>query len=253
MLNSINSIEFMVYGDYALFAEPLTKIGGEKLTMQAPTYEALKGITESIYWKPSIIWIIDSVRIMNPIQTESKSILIPESKSKPYSKDLSIYTYLRKPKYHVRAHFEFNMHRPFLACDHDERKHIAIAKRMVDKGGRRDIFLGTRECQGYVEPCGFFDGEGFYDNYGQIDLGWQVHGFNYPGETSNNELSVRLWNVAINNGIINFPRPDVFSKESSSYPIRVLRNRVAARKFVPGINFANISDDAELSIIAKEG
>ena len=39
-----------------------------------PTYEALKGITESIYWKPTIIWIIDAVRVMNPIQTETKGI-----------------------------------------------------------------------------------------------------------------------------------------------------------------------------------
>ena len=49
-----NAIEYKVYGKYALFTDPLTKTGGEKLSYQVPTYQALKGITESIYWKPKI-------------------------------------------------------------------------------------------------------------------------------------------------------------------------------------------------------
>ncbi len=32
---------------------------------------------------------------------------------------------------------------------------------MIEKGGRQDIFLGTRECQGYVKPCKFGEGIGF--------------------------------------------------------------------------------------------
>ena len=47
-----NSIEFKVYGRRALFSDPLTRTGGEKFTYPVPTYQALKGITESIYWKP---------------------------------------------------------------------------------------------------------------------------------------------------------------------------------------------------------
>ena len=45
-----NVIEFEVYGKYALFTDPVTKKGGETLTYQVPTYQALKGIVESIYW-----------------------------------------------------------------------------------------------------------------------------------------------------------------------------------------------------------
>lgn len=53
MMEHKNSIEFKVYGRYALFTDPLTKTGGEKYTYQIPTYQALKGICESIYWKPT--------------------------------------------------------------------------------------------------------------------------------------------------------------------------------------------------------
>ncbi len=55
-------------------------------------------------------------------------------------------------KKQVEAHFEWNRHRPELDADRIAPKHLAIAKRMIEKGGRQDIFLGTRDCQGYVEP-----------------------------------------------------------------------------------------------------
>lgn len=43
-----NIIEYTVFGRYALFTDPLSKTGGEKCSYQIPTYQALKGITESI-------------------------------------------------------------------------------------------------------------------------------------------------------------------------------------------------------------
>ena len=50
-----NEIQFKVYGRMALFTDPITKLGGEKSSYSIPTYQALKGITESIYWKPTIV------------------------------------------------------------------------------------------------------------------------------------------------------------------------------------------------------
>ena len=50
----MNGIEFEVTGRKGLFTCPEFKVGGEKCTLQIPTYEALKGITKSIYWKPTI-------------------------------------------------------------------------------------------------------------------------------------------------------------------------------------------------------
>ena len=39
-----NTIEFEVYGSYALFADPVMRVGGEKTTYHIPTYEALRGL-----------------------------------------------------------------------------------------------------------------------------------------------------------------------------------------------------------------
>lgn len=38
-----NIVEFQVTGDYALFSDPILRVGGEKCSYQVPTYEALKG------------------------------------------------------------------------------------------------------------------------------------------------------------------------------------------------------------------
>jgi CRISPR-associated protein Cas5d len=200
-----NSIEYRLYGRYALFTDPVTKIGGEKSTYLVPTYEALKGITQSIYWKPTLVWIVDSVRVMHKISTESKDM-------KPLcyngGNDLSIYTYLRDVEYQVKAHFEWNMQRPDLEKDRNEDKHYQIAKRSLERGGRRDIFLGARECQGYVEPFPFGSGAGFYDAEDSFSFGFMFHGFDYPDEHSGSMLTARFWHAGMKKGIITFPRPE---------------------------------------------
>ncbi|WP_151697675.1 type I-C CRISPR-associated protein Cas5c [Weizmannia acidilactici] len=200
-----NSIEFEVYGKYALFTDPLTKMGGEKLSYQVPTYQALKGIVESIYWKPTLLMIVDDLRVMNPIRMESKGVRPIEYGG---GNTLANYTYLRDVRYQVRAHFIFNPHRPDLAFDRDENKHHNILKRSLKAGGRRDIFLGARECQAYVEPCVFGEGGGYYDHVDEVYLGTMVHGINYPDETGSKEMEVRLWNPVMKNGVIHFIRPD---------------------------------------------
>jgi CRISPR-associated protein Cas5d len=200
-----NKVEFKVYGKYALFTDPLTKIGGEKCSYQIPTYEALKGIISSVYWKPTIIWIIDKVRIMKPVKTQTRS-----AKPINYSggNSLSIYTYLADVEYQVQAHFEFNLNRKDMEQDRNENKHYFVAKRMIERGGRRDVFLGTRECQGYVEPCKFEEDNGFYDSYGELAFDLMFHGFDYPDESGKNELHSRFWRPKMSNGVIEFIRPE---------------------------------------------
>lgn len=200
-----NQIEFEVYGAYALFTDPLMKLGGEKMTMQIPSYQAMKGIVESVYWKPSIIWIIDEIRVMNPIRMESKGVRPIEMSG---GNTLANYSYLRDVCYQVRAHFEFNIYRMDLEQDFNEHKHHNIAKRCVEAGGRRDVFLGTRECQAYVEPCEFGEGEGYYDDYDEVHFGTMVHGLNYPDETGRNMLETRLWHPKMEKGYISFIRPE---------------------------------------------
>lgn len=182
-----NQIEFKVYGRYALFSDPLTRVGGEKFTYRIPTYQALVGICESIYWKPTFFWVIDSVRVMNPIKMQSKGIRPLVYGGSPEN-TLSYYTYLADVEYEVRAHFMWNLNREDLQQDRNENKHHNVAKRMVEKGGRRDIFLGTRECQAYVEPVVYGKKESYYQKEFEVNFGLGYHSFVYPSESGIDEL-----------------------------------------------------------------
>ncbi len=199
-----NSIEFKVWGRYALFTDPLTKLGGEKFSYHIPTYEALKGMCKSIYWKPTLIWIIDKVRIIKPFRTQSKGM-------KPIKlgggNDLSIYTFLSDVEYQVQAHFEWNMHRPELANDRIDGKHFDIARRSLERGGRQDIFLGTRDCQGYVEPCKFGEGASSYDDIPELGFDLMFHSFGYPDEIGEEKFFSYHWHPIMRRSVIEFPRP----------------------------------------------
>ena len=228
-----NSIAFKVWGKYAMFTDPITKIGGEKCSYHIPTYEAIKGIVKSIYWKPTIIWFIDAVRVMKRIRTESKGF-----KPLKYSEGgnfLSIYNYLFDVEYQVQAHFEWNQWRPELAKDRVDGKHYTIANRYLEKGGRQDIFLGCRECQGYVEPCVFGEGRSEFDSTGELSFGLMFHSFDYPDETGVNEFASRFWYPKMIDGKVIFNRPT-----------ECIRKRIGImepKKFSEGKNFSCVSEE----------
>lgn len=215
-----NSIEFKVSARHALFTDPLTRIGGEKCSYHLPTYEALKGIAKSIYWKPTFIWVIDEVRVMKPIRTQTKG-----TKPLDYGggNTLAIYTFLAEVEYQVRAHFEWNEYQPGLADDRVDGKHFAIAQRMLELGGRQDIFLGTRDCQGYVEPCEFGAETGHYDDLDRMDYGLTFHGFDYPDETGESILTARFWRPVMAFGHVRFPRPEACGIRKTIRPMTAKR------------------------------
>ena len=228
-----NRLDFLVWGRFALFSDPLSRIGGEKSSYHIPTYEALKGVAKSIYWKPTFSVLIDRVRIMKKIRSSAKSV-------KPLNygggNTLAVYTYLFDVAYQVQSHFEWNLNYPELEHDRIDGKHFAMAKRMIEKGGRRDIFLGTRECQAYVEPCVFGEGAGFYDADEEgLSYGVMFHGFDYPDETGEPELYARFQQVTMKKGIVDYLRPDACSTR------RFIRDMKAHK---PALNKA-ISEECE--------
>ena len=238
-----NIVEFEVTGDYGLFSDPIMRVGGEKCTYQIPTYEALKGILSSVYWKPTIIWYVDRVRVMNPIQTEVKGI----RPIKYYGgNDLSYYTYLKNCRYQVRAHFEWNLNRPELAEDRNENKHHSIAKRMIEKGGRRDVFLGTRECQGYVEPCVFGEDAGAYDELPELSFGLMYHGITYADEAYSDEtqgkMTANFWYPIMKRGVIRFPKPEDIPPEHK----KTLRDMTIKPFGVELNNFSGLKEFGEV-------
>ena len=145
-------------------------------------------------------------------------------------------------RYQVRAHFVWNENRPELEGDRDENKHHNIAKRMIQRGGRRDIFLGTRECQGYVEPCVFGEGEGYYDTPSrEVAFGFMYHGITYADEAvleeDRGKMTVRFWRPVMKNGYVTVLAPEECSDKRMIHEMGI--------KAFPDKKFSGLQDFSE--------
>ena len=166
-----------------------------------------------------------SINMEKPIQTETKAV-------KPLmyrgGNDLSYYTYLKDVSYQVRAHFVWNLNRPEFEQDRNEHKYHNMAKRMIERGGRRDIFLGTRECQGYVSACEFGKGDGYYDRApGEIAFGFMYHGITYADEAELEEdrgrMTVRFWRPVMRGGYVRFYTPEECTEKRHLHEMEIKR------------------------------
>lgn len=191
-----------IYGNYALFSSPSSKGSGDKASYQVPTKEALRGITDQIYFKPTFKNAIEEVKVLNEIKTEAMGA---RTLMMSGSNDLNSYTYLKDVSYLVKFHFEWNLNREDLAHDRNIKKHEAIMERSLKKGGRRDIFLGTRECYGFVEKIDkeeYKNTKSFYDGQ-SLSFGIMFQEFIYPTEPGG-ELVSCFSSITMNDGVIKF-------------------------------------------------
>ncbi|WP_165390470.1 type I-C CRISPR-associated protein Cas5c [Streptococcus parasuis] len=191
-----------IRAERALFTNPATKGGGERSSYSVPTRQALKGIIDGIYYKPTFTNVVTEVKIVKQIQTELHGI---RALLHDHSADLSYVSYLSDVEYLVKFHFIWNENRPDLIHDRLPKKHEAIMERSIRKGGRHDIFVGTRECLGVVEAISQEKYEIADVKYKgmTIDFGVMFHSFAYPTE-SNQPLRSYFTKTVMEDSVIRF-------------------------------------------------
>lgn len=229
-----------VEGEYALFTDPMSKGSGEKFTYPVPTMQALQGIVEANYWKPTLRFLVDEVKVLKPIRTETKNILLLMTDGE---KDLSHFTYLRDVSYAIKFHFEWAEHRPDLVHDRNEAKHEQIILRSMQRGGRHDVFLGTRECIGSISRLRANEYDALETPFsGAVSFGVMFHSFSYA-EQEAGTLYSQFDSIVMKNGVITFRRPE-------ECMIRHKLNTYKIKKFHEG---DYIPVDTELDLYEKDG
>ena len=151
-------VKLKVWGEFACFTRPEMKV--ERVSYDALTPSAARGILEAIYWKPAIHWVVDRIHVLNPvrftnIRRNEVAGKIPAGTVKKAMKDgvtpLHLFVeddrqqraalILRDVAYVIEAHFEFAG-----SEDNNGGKHREMFVRRASKGQCfHRPYLGCRE------------------------------------------------------------------------------------------------------------
>jgi len=187
-------IKLLIWGDYASFNRPEMKV--ERVSYDVITPSAARGILEAIYWKPEMRWVVDKLRVLNPIRLthirrnevdckiSAKNIT---SAMKTGKGNLAIAVedhrqqraamILKDVRYGIEAHVEVLKPEPKdgKPIENPEAKHLRQFKDRTQKGGYfHHPYLGTREFPGNFKLVEEFPA--CHESLrGERDLGYMLH------------------------------------------------------------------------------
>jgi len=138
-----------VKGDYACFTRPEMKV--ERVSYDVPTPSAVRGVFESIFWKPAIRWNVNKIEVLKPIQwisvrrnevgavmsERSNGIYIEDERQQRaglFLKDVHyrFYATMEYIPVEKRKHLKFNTVPVFL-WDPEEREFLEEEKKLFEK------------------------------------------------------------------------------------------------------------------------
>lgn len=211
-------IRLHVWGNRACFTRPEMKV--ERVSYDAMTPSAARGILEAIHWKPAIRWVVDRIHVLNSIRFESirrnevgskisaRNVLQAMSAGRVENLAYAVdedrqqraATVLKEVAYVIEAHFELTEH---AGPTDNEGKHLDIFNRRARKGQCfHTPYFGAREF-----PVSFRlleVGDPLPDRsallYGERDLGWMLHDIDFE-----KGMTPKFFRAVMNNGAIDVP------------------------------------------------
>ena len=186
-------VKVEVWGPLALFCRPELKT--ERMSYDAMTPSAARGILESIYWKPEIRYKIDRIDVCNPIRfanirrnevseklPRGDGLAALNKRKVPYLYAPEVIqqrasTVLRDVRYVIEAHFELTGK----GGEQDsEEKHYAILMRRLRKG--QCFHTPCFGCREFPAAFRLFESETVPtapENMGEKDLGYMLYDMDY--------------------------------------------------------------------------
>ena len=213
-------VKLHVWGDHACFTRPEMKV--ERVSYDAMTPSAARGILEAIHWKPAIRWIIDRIHVLKPIRFENLRRnelghrMSPANVRKAMKggktgtlhavieedRQQRATTLLRDVAYVIEAHFALTR---AAEADDSEGKHLSMFNRRASRGQCfHRPYLGTREFAADFELLtDTMPPTSLPPNQRDRDLGWMLHDVDYA-----NGMTPHFFRAALRDGVIEVPHPD---------------------------------------------
>jgi len=209
-MNSTTQVR--VWGDFACFTRPEMKV--ERMSYDAMTPSAARGILEAIYWKPEIRWVVRRIHVLKPIlftnlrrnEVGAKASAANAARAmNAGSGRLGLFveeerqqraaTVLRDVAYLIEAWFEV------LGGDDPSPKHFEMFKRRAEKGQCfHRPYLGCREFDCHFS---WHDGDapaGEYSDEPERDLGVMLHDIDFE-----HGMTARFFHAVMRHGVIDVP------------------------------------------------
>ena len=213
------AIQVEVWGEYACFTRPEMKT--ERVSYDCMTPSAARGLLESIYWHPGLMWRIDRIHVCRPIRFTN--IRRNEVKDKISARNVKTVMergagelYLAAPesiqqraamvlqdvRYVIDAHFDLTEK---AAPSDSPGKFQDIVKRRLERGQCYSMpYFGTREFPAHfcrctaLPPCP-------EELRGTRDLGWMLLDMDY-GDPQ--DIRPRFFRAVMTNGVVTVPPPE---------------------------------------------
>ena len=213
-------VKLHVWGDYACFTRPEMKV--ERVSYDAMTPSAARGILEAVHWKPAIRWNVDRIHVLKPIRfenlrrnelghrisaanvrkamnsgdTEKLHTLVEDDRQQRAT------TMLRDVAYVIEAHFVLT---DAAEPEDTEAKHLSMFNRRATKGQCfHRPYLGTREFSANFElVAGQIPASSLPQDQRNRVLGWMLHDLDYR-----NAMKPRFFQAVLKNGAIDVPPLD---------------------------------------------
>ena len=212
-------VRLHVWGEYACFTRPEMKV--ERVSYEAMTPSAARGILEAIHWRPAIRWMIDRIHVLKPIRfenlrrnelggkiavgnvqkamksgtTEGLHTVIEDDRQQRAA------TLLRDVAYVIEAHFVLTS---AAGVRDTEAKHLSIFNRRAVRGQCfHRPYLGTREfAADFALAEGSMPPSELPPNQRNRDLGWMLHDIDYGAG-----MLPRFFRAVMRDGVIQVPAP----------------------------------------------
>ena len=213
------SVQVEVWGDYACFTRPETKV--ERVSYDVMTPSAARGILDAVMWHPGIRWVVDSIQVCAPIsftnirRNEVKDV-VDKGKVKtamqtgtgalylvtPESIQQRAAMILRNVRYVIDAHFEMTDR---ATPGDNPGKFQDMMRRRLEKGqAYAQPYLGTREFPAHFRVCS--ERPPCPDSLrGERDLGWMLLDLDYSDPA---DIQPMFFRAVMRDGMIRVPAPD---------------------------------------------
>ena len=213
-------VRLHVWGEYACFTRPEMKV--ERVSYDAMTPSAARGVLEAIHWKPAIRWVVDRIHVLKPIRfenlrrnelghkiptgnvrkamrsgaTEGLHTVVEDDRQQRAT------TLLRDVAYLIDAHFVLTGD---AQADDTEAKHLSMFNRRAAKGQCfHRPYLGTREfAADFALATDKVPKSSLPDDQQNRDLGWMLHDIDYA-----HGMAPRYFRAKLFKGVIEVPPLD---------------------------------------------